>query len=50
MSEDYDEDWYEFEFEPEIAECECGFVDYECELCGFHGHDCPMEAYNDLGD
>lgn len=38
-----DEDYYS-----DAEECwDCGFVDYGCELCGYHGHDCPGGAEGD---
>lgn len=37
--EDYDD-----EYTPEPYVCECGHVDYWCEYCGYHGHDCPLDA------
>ena len=40
-----DDDWVmalDETFEDKCAAC--GFVDYWCEYCGFHGHDCPKDG------
>lgn len=30
------------EYWPDPSVCdECGHVDYWCDICGYHGHDCP---------
>lgn len=39
----YEDDDDEYDYYPEPYECECGEVEYYCELCGFHGHDCPLD-------
>lgn len=38
------------EYWPEPSQCdECGYVDYWCELCGYHGHDCPEDGNEEAG-
>lgn len=33
------------EYWPEPSECGvCGYVDYWCDMCGYHGHDCPEDG------
>lgn len=35
------DDESEEDYWPEAEECQtCGFVDYWCDLCGYHGHTC----------
>lgn len=48
MSEDWDDDgWDDDDYyypDPDPVECpDCGYVEYWCELCGYHGHDCGDE-------
>jgi hypothetical protein len=42
FDDDYEEDDY-YEPEPDVCS-ECGYVDYWCELCGFHGHRCEKDG------